>query len=102
MAEIRSSVKQPFSEAALARMEGLEDPRPARLADKRGRHFWQLGGGYDRNVHPRKACMKEIDYIHNNPVEAGLVSLPWEWQWSSAGWYEGRGHVEFEVDRAKY
>jgi hypothetical protein len=46
--------------------------------------------------------MRSIDPIHNNPVEAGLVKLPWEWQWSSAGWYEGKGHCEFEVDRAKY
>ena len=73
-----------------------------RLYDKRGRHFWQTDKGYDRNMHSRGIYMKSVDYIHNNPVETRLVKLPWEWPWSSAGWYEGKRHVEFEVDRAKY
>ncbi len=27
---------------------------------------------------------EKFDYIHNNPVEAGLVCEPWEWKHSSA------------------
>ena len=30
------------------------------------------------------------EYIHNNPVRRGLVSRPEQWEWSSAGWYEGK------------
>jgi len=29
----------------------------------------------------------KLDYIHENPVGAGLVSRPDEWRWSSAGFY---------------
>jgi hypothetical protein len=28
-------------------------------------------------------------YIHRNPVEAGLVTEPWHWPWSSARAYVG-------------
>lgn len=27
---------------------------------------------------------QKVDYIHNNPVVAGLSSTPEDWQWSSA------------------
>lgn len=47
------------------------------------------------------ACKKIIDYIHDNPVVAGMVSVPWEYEWSSSAWYHGRGG-DFEPDRAKY
>lgn len=34
---------------------------------------------------------KKAEYIHRNPVEAGLVRCPEEWPWSSAGFcLEGR------------
>lgn len=76
MADIRQSIKQPFAKAALARMTVLQDLRLARLSDKRRRHYWQLGGGYDRNMHSAAACKKSIDTIHDNPVVAGLCALP--------------------------
>ena len=101
MADLRQSLKQPVAKAALARMVALGGPRLSRLNDGRGRHFWQLGGGYDRNIHSAQACKGSIDYIHDNPVVAGLCRLPSEYEWSSAGWYEGHGGG-FEVDRAKY
>jgi len=28
-------------------------------------------------------------YIHRNPVEAGMVGMPWQWPWSSAAAYLG-------------
>ncbi|MFH0958311.1 MAG: transposase [Pseudomonadota bacterium] len=46
--------------------------------------FWQAGGGYDRNVFSDKAIRRAIEYIHNNPVKAGLVGHPEEYAWSSA------------------
>ena len=32
---------------------------------------------------PRKAIQK-LEYMHNNPVRAGLLGDPCEWPWSSA------------------
>ena len=45
--------------------------------------FWQDGGGYDRNIHKAATLRKSMDYIHNNPVECGLVEHPGHWVWSS-------------------
>ena len=102
MADIRQSIKQPFAKAALARMTELKDPRLARLSNTRRRHYWQPGGGYDRNMHSAAACKKSIDYIHNNPVVSGLCAVPWEYEWSSAAWYQGVRPLAFEVDEARY
>lgn len=35
--------------------------------------------------------MVRLDYIHNNPVKAGIVRLPEEYIYSSASNYPGRG-----------
>ena len=49
--------------------------------------IWEPGGGYDRNIRNVKAAWRQIHYIHRNPVTAGLVGKPEEWQYSSAGAY---------------
>ena len=54
------------------------------------RHFWQPGGGYDRNIFSTKALMSVVNYIHANPVRRGLVEDPLDWEWSSARWWAGR------------
>ena len=41
---------------------------------------------------------QKIEYIHNNPVKAGLVSEPTEWRYSSAGNYAGLDDVLIPVD----
>ncbi len=52
--------------------------------------FWQTGGGYDRNVFSDEVVRKAIQYIHNNPVKAGLVQYAEEYRWSSARfWLKG-------------
>jgi putative transposase len=52
--------------------------------------FWQRGGGYDRNLWSDKAIWNMIDYVHDNPVEAGLCVRRADWRWSSAEYYESR------------
>ena len=44
---------------------------------------WQEGF-YDNEVHTEKQLNYLIDYIHDNPVRAGLVAKPEEWSASSA------------------
>ncbi len=52
--------------------------------------FWQHGGGHDRNLWTPDRIRLALDYIHNNPVKAGLVTLPEEYKWSSAkAWATG-------------
>ena len=37
---------------------------------------------------------QKLNYIHNNPVEAGFVEYPWQWRYSSAKDYsDGKGLV---------
>jgi putative transposase len=60
-----------------------------RLPDSTMR-FWQKGGGFDRNIRDDGELSRAIRYIHRNPVEAGLVSTPVEWKWSSVHWWMGR------------
>ena len=43
---------------------------------------------YDFNVHSEKKLSEKLNYMHNNPVTAGLVELPVDWRYSSARWYE--------------
>lgn len=35
---------------------------------------------------------QKVEYIHNNPVRAGLCNLPEEYEYSSAGFYEKNEH----------
>ncbi len=62
------------------------------------RHFWQPGGGYDRNIVSNDALYHAIKYIHANPVRRNLVARPTDWAWSSARSYEGFEGVVLEVD----
>src|SRR5208337_2967331 len=48
-----------------------------RITPHRGRrterHFWQPGGGCDRNIIEPRTLSARIDYIYLNPVRRGLV-----------------------------
>jgi putative transposase len=46
---------------------------------------------YGFNVWSRSKAEEKLDYMHMNPVRAGLVQRAVEWTWSSARWYvEGK------------
>jgi len=92
---ILQAIKRPFSYQAL---EFIRTKCPIIMANlmcsessiKRIYRFWQHGGGYDRNIFKINALKETINYIHNNPVRAGLVKEPTEWCWSSARfWIQG-------------
>ncbi len=73
-----------------------------RIKQQRGQkteyHFWQRGGGYDRNITEGETLMKMMDDIHLNPVRSGHVEQARDWKWSSAGWYEGETLNTLPVD----
>ena len=52
--------------------------------NKRVYRFWLPGGGYDRNIVYTKSIRASIEYIHANPVRAGLAASPEAYPWSSA------------------
>lgn len=42
-----------------------------------------------------KVIHKKVNYVHQNPVRAGMVSNPWEYRYSSAIDYaDGKGFLE--------
>lgn len=103
IAEILWAIKQPVSRRALIYLrknkpEGLKWLATGQLRSPY--HFWQTGGGYDRNMTSVSTINKAIQYIHENPVRRGLVAHPSEWLYSSARDWEtgvtGRLPIDFD------
>ncbi|MEW4569083.1 transposase [Tautonia sp. JC769] len=97
-------IKRPVARKAIAFLganapEWLERLARRRPDGSRTFHFWQAGGGYDRNIIEPTTLQHMIDYVHLNPVRRGLVDRPERWEWSSAGWYAGVRPVRLEMDR---
>ena len=42
---------------------------------------------YPYGVYSEKKRLEKLNYMHNNPVKRGLVSLPEQWPWSSYRFY---------------
>jgi putative transposase len=51
----------------------------------RGRKIWYRYS--DRVIRSERHYYATLNYIHYNPVKDRLVDSPYEWVWSSAGWY---------------
>ncbi|HEX8322926.1 MAG TPA: transposase [Tepidisphaeraceae bacterium] len=84
------SLKCPLASAVLARWRTLDAPILNRLRNTAGKcHFWQLGGGYDRNVVDRE-LVEKIRYVHANPIRRGLSPDSVGWGWSSAATYRAK------------
>jgi len=60
---------------------------------------------FDRALRTVKEYYEKVDYIHQNPVRAGLVERAEEWPWSSAREYSGTlrapasAHPILRIDR---
>ncbi len=60
--------------------------------------FWQHDN-HPIELYSNWVIKQKIDYIHNNPVVAGLVSNPVDWKYSSAANYHGDQSVlEIDID----
>jgi len=55
---------------------------PSTVHDESRHRVWQRRF-YPFNVYSQRKRLKELDYMHNNPVKQGLVSSPHQWPWSS-------------------
>jgi putative transposase len=51
----------------------------------RGRKIWYRYS--DRVIRSERHYYTTLNYIHYNPVKHGLVTSPYDWQWSSVHWY---------------
>jgi len=102
IATIRRMIKQPVARRAIGWIRHHAPDWLPRLARQRGSRreylFWQSGGGYDRNITEGRTLLKMIDYIHNNPVRAGLALRAADWTWSSAAWHIENRRVPLQPD----
>jgi len=65
-------------------------------------HYFQGFGEGDRfwtpkyyafEIYEQAKLEEKLNYMHQNPMRAGLVQRPGDWKWSSARWYESRQTV---------
>lgn len=49
-----------------------------------GKHLW-MRDYWDRYIRDQRHLDAVVEYIHQNPVKAGLCGRPEEWLWSSVG-----------------
>ncbi len=61
------------------------------------RAIWQRRC-YDHNCRTPQTVIEKIEYCHYNPVRAGLVEHPADWEWSSYSWYAGSHHAPIQID----
>jgi REP element-mobilizing transposase RayT len=58
-----------------------------------GNRLW-MRDCWDRTIQTGEQYQQVVQYIHENPVEAGLCLTPREWPWSSAKYENGElGHL---------
>jgi REP element-mobilizing transposase RayT len=77
----------------------LERFKLATVSHSRNKNFqfWQLGS-HAEEIYSEKFMWSKIDYIHFNPVRAGLVSNPQDYLYASASNYvEGKGIIDVEI-----
>ena len=59
--------------------------------------FWQ-DGNQPKECYSLEFLKQKLEYIHNNPVEAGIVYEPWQYVYSSACDYAGtKGLIELSM-----
>lgn len=99
---IRHAIKAPVGRKAIAYLAQFAPHWRPRITRQRGsnteRLFWQSGGGYDRNIVCGRTLLKEIHYLHDNPIRKQLVLSQADWKWSSAAWFNAGLKIPLAVD----
>lgn len=97
ISQILRQIKQPFANRFVTLLRNApKSLERLRVGD--GHRVWQAGGGYDRNLYSAKAIWSAIEYMHQNPVRAGLAKYAEDWVWSSARYYLDGTQGEFKID----
>ena len=105
ISSILQTIKQSVSRKAIRHLKqqnpvGLKELAAGQRAQQY--HFWQAGGGYDRNIKSDHSVVNVIRYIHNNPVRRKLVGNPLQWHYSSALDWSGEGTGPVPIDFESY
>ena len=77
-------------------LKGYTSLEANRMLQRTGKTFWQAET-YDHWVRDEAEFQRIVKYIENNPVKAGLVEKPEDWQWSSAAERQRRGLEKFSA-----
>ena len=67
-----------------------------RILKRTGQQFWQQES-FDHWPRDEGEFSRIIEYIESNPIKAGLVHRPEDWQWSSAAERRRRGWTEIRA-----
>ncbi len=102
VSRVTSGMKRAFGRVVIGRWRELDAGILKKLEARNGQvRFWQHGGGYDRNIMGGHELNEKIRYIHQNPVQRGLVERAEDWEWSSARWYAGAREGVLSIDELK-
>lgn len=72
----------------IKRLNDIEELNQYRSTQSdRDYHFWERRP-FKATMYNRKVASQKVDYIHYNPVKAGLCASPEEYTYSSAAYYE--------------
>lgn len=84
----------PFSFADITkRIKGYSAREANKILGRTGLTFWQ-DESFDHWIRNPQEFNRVVEYIENNPVKAGLVIRPEDWEWSSASERVRRGWDE--------
>ena len=75
-------------------LKGYSSREANRLLKRTGQRFWQ-DESFDHWSRNPSEFARIVKYIENNPVKAGLVREPEQWEWSSAAERKRRGLTTF-------
>jgi putative transposase len=95
-----SSFIQAFKSITSRKIKALDKPILRRFYDKNGIFTLWKRRFDDFIVYSEKQFKIKLEYIHNNPVKAGLVKNAVDWEFSSAAdWLGGREGI-VEIDKS--
>ena len=88
-------VAVPSDEKALARAIGEAHKRYTRMRNfAEGVRGYLFQGRFGSCVLDERHLLAAVRYVEQNPVRAGMVKLPWDYQWSSARFHVGKREVD--------
>ncbi len=94
--QLSSSIEGNIQESRRDWMIWMFERAGSKSSNVKERQFWQHNNKPIELWSPAVIDQK-VEYIHNNPVEAGFVKEPWHWKYSSAIDYSG-GKGVLDID----
>lgn len=78
---------RPIAQGRERMLSATHDGAGPKSHNRNIRHrLWQRGF-YVFNIYNEETLIEKLDYVHNNPVTAGLVDSPGDYKWSSYSTY---------------